>query len=152
MAASTKKTRATPVKAKNKTNKPRTPRVRKLPEHRSLRLTKRVKLKPAALPSAYSLLKQTNRLLFGHKKLFFGIILANLIAGFIFVQGFGSTTNFSDLKEQVESVFGDDANHFKTAVGVFGYALAWLPFGLPAKFWPAKRSVLRTPSIKGCTP
>jgi hypothetical protein len=135
MATASKKSRSSgSIKQKKKShahdkahgNAPALPRIRKQAKHKSFRLSKNVKLKRPALPGAYALLKLTFQLIFHNKKLFFGIVFINVFLGFIFVQSFGSSTNFADLKAQVENLLGDSADRFGTSLAIFNYAIGSL--------------------------
>jgi hypothetical protein len=134
MATSTKKPRSRSTiqkkKAVTRSNTQKStqalPRMRKQANHKSFRLSKNVKLKRPALPGAYALLKQTFKLIFRNKKLFFGIILINVVLGFVFVQSFGSSTNFGELKSQVQDLLGDNADRFGTSLAIFNYAISSL--------------------------
>jgi hypothetical protein len=113
-------------KVSAKTTQPIAPRVRKTPSHHSFRLSKKIKHHKKPLPSAYSLIKQSLGLFKSNRKLFWGIVAINVVLGFIFVQSFGSSTDFTDLKDQIESLVGQGENRIATSLALFSYALSTL--------------------------
>jgi hypothetical protein len=112
------------VKKKNN-NQNKKPRIRKQPSYKSFRLSK--KIKPAAkkpLPGIFSLCKISIAPFKKNKKLFLGIILIHFIFTVIFVSGIGSTTDFVQVKNDLEEAFGADLSKAASAVTLFSYALS----------------------------
>ncbi len=98
---------ATPAKAAK--NKP----VRKIdkPQYKSFRLSKRIRHDAKALPRARKLFAASVRHIFRHKRLFFGILLTQLLLSLIFVKGFGIFTgNFAETKDIVQELFAGDSS------------------------------------------
>lgn len=104
--------------AKAKASKPRK---RKQPEYRSFKLAKRIKVKK--IPGSLKLMKQTARIFLDNKFLFGGIIIISSFLTFVFVQSFGTQTNFMDLKYSVESALGGSVNRFGTGLAVLNSLL-----------------------------
>ena len=101
-------------------------RVRKLstPAHKSFRLSKAVRNNRPPLPGALRL----SRLTFGHvranKKLFLGIIAVHVILSVIFVRGFALSSEFVDLKQNVDELLGGSVNQIGASLALFGYLAA----------------------------
>ena len=107
--------------AAKKTSKPqKKTRVRALPTHRSFRLSKKKLSQTEPLPSLLELITGTARIIGANKKLFLGIAFVNLIVTFVFVQGFGSSLNVSEIKLAIEESIGGDEK-WLTAISLFGF-------------------------------
>ncbi len=96
-------------------------RVRKVPEHKSFRLSKRIRNPRPALPGVHRIWSQTFRLIYANKKLFLGIIAVHVVLSVIFVRGFGISTEFTDLKTQVDELLGGSVNQLGTSLALFSY-------------------------------
>ncbi len=100
------------------------PRVRKLPRHRTFRLTKKRLKQPRPLIGAPKLLRETSRIIFRNKRLFGGIALVNMLLSFVFVQGLGSSVNLNEFKDSFLDLWGEDAGRFTTSFALFGYMIS----------------------------
>lgn len=99
-----------PAKAKVPKQKSR---VRKARSYKSFTLSKKIKpSKP--LPGPIKLLKQSFRVVFSNKKIFIGFVLFGGILGWLLVQGFGSSINFTDLKQSTEEILGQQGQNTST--------------------------------------
>ena len=97
------------------------PRVRSLPKHQTLRLSKKNYKQPAAIPGAWKILKATVRTVWSNKLLFFGIALVNLLLTFIFVHGLGYSWDLAEVKRSFEELLGENGGQLTTAVALLGY-------------------------------
>ncbi len=109
---------AKPKSASSKTTKKR---VRAIPQHRTLRLSKKKLKQTQSIPSAFQLFKDTFLILKNNKKLFFGIALLNAIIAFLFIRGLSSSFDVVDVKNNVTELVDGKQDQFYTAVAVFGY-------------------------------
>jgi hypothetical protein len=96
-------------------------RVRSLPAHRTLRLSKKKLKQPQSIPSAWQLLKDTTSILKNNKKLFFGIAILNAVIAFLFIRGLSSSFDLVDVKHNVTDLVEGQSGKLYTAVAVFGY-------------------------------
>jgi hypothetical protein len=115
-----KKTLAT----KPKPSKPQATRRLRVPRYKSFRLDKRIKHPKPPLPSSFKLFKRSVKLLFGHWKLFGGIVLVYALLSILLVGGLGSNTNIGLIKESLQEVFHGTGGHLQTGVTLFGVLLA----------------------------
>ncbi|HEX5455747.1 MAG TPA: hypothetical protein VFW77_00070 [Candidatus Saccharimonadales bacterium] len=111
--------------AKSKTvRREKKPRVRKQPQYKSFRLSK--KIKPSAkkpLPGIIRLCKIALRPLKQDKKLFFGIMAIYFLLVVVFVSGIGSLTSFVQVKQNLEQALGGNINNISSGLVLFSYAL-----------------------------
>lgn len=84
-------------------------RSKKEPKYKSFRLSQRIKPPvQKKLSSVYSLFKSSNRQIWRYKRVFFGIVLVYIVLTVIFVKGFSSTVNVTDLRAELSETLGLD--------------------------------------------
>lgn len=96
-------------------------RVRKSPKYKSFKLSKRIKNPGQPIPGIYSLYKQSIKLLFSNKKLFFGITGIYIFLTIIFVSGLGLTADFNDAKQAFTESLGESGA--TTSIALFSFLL-----------------------------
>lgn len=113
-----------------KTRKKNTPKVpvtltktRKLkaPIYKSFKISKKIKHPGAKLTGAIKLFVGSIRLIFSHKKLFFGIVTAYLVLTLVFVKGLGISSDLSELKSSLQEVLSGGAGDLYTGAALFSY-------------------------------
>ncbi len=117
----TKKATASTAKPKSTL---RPPRRRKTPEYKRFRYSKRIKHPGPKLSSSWRLFWRSFKPFRQHWKLFGGIVLIYGILTLIFVRGFGSSTNITELKGALDGVFGGTGGQLSTGVTLFGVLLS----------------------------
>lgn len=98
-------------------------RVRQTPKHRTFKLSKKKYKQSKKLPNAWQLFKSSLKIFNNNKFLFLGIIVIYSLFSFIFVQGFGSSFNIVELRNNIEEYLGDEKDNVGVTVALFGYML-----------------------------
>lgn len=110
---------------KNKTDHKKKTRVRRTPEYKSFRLSKRIK--PAArepLPGIISLCRIALTPFRQNKKLFIGIIAIHFLLTVVFVSGIASSVDFIEAKNNLEQAFDGSLGGFTSAITLFSYVIS----------------------------
>ncbi len=111
------------TKISNAHKRPSTnPPVRKLhePSHKSFRLSKKIK-KPATLPKARLLFKDSSRHLWKYKRVFGGITAIYLLATILLVKGLSIGSNVPEIKASLDEVLTGASGQLTTGISLFGY-------------------------------
>jgi hypothetical protein len=98
-------------------------RVRPTPSHRNFKLSKARLKQSKSLPTPIQLLCQTAGLIKQNPRPFGVIILISLILSLLFVQGLGTSFEISQVKQNIEDLFGGTSGKISTAFALFGYLL-----------------------------
>ncbi|MBI5357851.1 hypothetical protein HZB74_03325 [Candidatus Saccharibacteria bacterium] len=99
-------------------------RVRKAPQYKSFKLSKKIKNPGKPLPGIYRLYKQSLSLLFQNKKLFFGITGIYIFLTLIFVSGFGLSVDFNEAKQSFSEAFGENSGRLTTSLALFSFLVS----------------------------
>jgi hypothetical protein len=94
------------------------PRRLKPAKYQSFRLQKRIK-HPVRLPSVWNITKQTASVLWQHKKLFLGITIIYGLLNLALVKGFASSTDVTNLKGQLDQIFGGSFGSLASSLSIF---------------------------------
>ena len=98
-------------------------RVRSLPEHRTLKLTKSKLKSPKALPKISRLVKKPTKLIFSNKKIFLGLTFFYSLISFIFINGFGSSFDLRSFQQELNDFFGKNTKNLETSYLSFTHLL-----------------------------
>jgi len=101
----------------------RRPRKIQQAEHKSFKLSKRIKHYNRPIAGPITLTKYTFRPFIKHWRLYAGIVLVYLVLNVIFVHGFGSGIDLAALKESIQNNKAADQGNFATATTLFSYLL-----------------------------
>src|SRR5688572_21119008 len=97
-----------------------TVRRKKAASYKSFKLAKRIR-PTYAIPSSYTLLRQSLRLLWARKKMFGGILFIYGLLYLVFVQGIGGNVfSVHEVKEVITESYGGGGSAFLTALTFFG--------------------------------
>ncbi len=114
--------------ARTNTKKPtaqQRPKTRQLrpvkPKLFGLVLKKKYRVK---MPSAWKVLKQANRHLWKHKKLFLALLALYLVITIIFVRAFKFTGDLNTIKQALDEMFSASGGSVVSSLAVFGYILS----------------------------
>lgn len=97
------------------------PRKRPVAKHRNFKLTKKRIKQPKPLVSPIKLIRDTFAGILSNKKYFGGVSLIYAATSFVLIQGFGSTFNISETKQQLQEVLGDSGERLSTSFALFQY-------------------------------
>ena len=99
------------------------PRKIKQAEHKSFKLSKRIKHYNRPIAGPITLTKYTFRPFIKHWRLYAGIVLVYLVLNVIFVHGIGSGIDLAALKESIQNNKAADQGSLATATTLFSYLL-----------------------------
>lgn len=98
-------------------------RVRKNPKHKSFRLSRKVKSPKPKLPSWWNISKKAFRLLIANKKQVFWFTVMYSLLTLIFVRGFSSPINITELREAFSQITGQETATLASNFTLFGLLL-----------------------------
>ncbi len=98
-------------------------RKRKVSKYKSFRLTKRIPHPAGPLPSAWSILRKTRRLIWANKKTLLIIFVVFTLLNLVFVRGFASPLNVADVKDSLQQTLGKNPGKSFTTLAIFGHLL-----------------------------
>lgn len=111
-------------KAKKNINTKNVTTVRKLqePKHKSFRLSKKIQ-RPAQLPKAREILRNSLRHLWKYKKVFGGITAVYLLLTVLLVKGLRVTNDIGEIKDSLQDVMVGASGQLTTGFALFGFLL-----------------------------
>lgn len=98
-------------------------RLREIPKHKSFKISKKSVKSPKPLPKVRDLIKTPTKMVFGHKKIFFGLTAVYAALSFVFIKGFGSAFDLVDTKNQIQDYFGSNVKDIETSYILFDHLL-----------------------------
>lgn len=99
------------------------PRLRSTPQHRTLKLSKKLK-QHQPMPSAIRLFKDSFSIIKNNKRLFAGIVFLNAIISFVFIQGLNSSFDVGVFKDELSGLIEGNSYQFGVAIEAFGYLVS----------------------------